>query len=381
MKVYAVLFLFFGVYLTVCIWIFLIITDSVRKISLHGFLRAKRNFIETVDRHFKMLSENVSVPEDEIILLCRQLKNKKMKRYFLQRFIYFADRIRDKTLIRLYFKTAFPFFKDMLQVKKNVHYSEKSYRLMLLGEFRQDLDEVNHYVMKSLDDESFDVRTNALRALSLIGNSDFFNEGLIRTCSSDKYYNRRHITDMAGSFEGSKEELKRLMLESFNDSPESYRYQVVVYMSGSPDGNTTDFILDYLKQQPGNKETVIAGLRYFRVCGYDERVKNYIWSMLTVQDTQIRAVLVKLAPVYFYKDWNMIRRLLEKEFLGSRDWYVRRNSAEALVRMGLDTEVLKKLMPVEDKYAREALIYAMFDLGLAGFEEIGKLGGEQNVHA
>ncbi len=381
MKVFAVLFLFFGVYLTVCLWIFLIITDSVRKISFHGFMTTKQTFIKSVDRQFTTLSKGSPVSEKEILLLCRQLKNKKMKRYFLQRFIYFADKISNKSYIQDYFHTAFPFFRDMLKIQKSMHYSEKSYRLMLLGEFRQDLEEVNLYLLKFLDDESFDVRTNALRALSLIGNSAYYNQGLLLTCSSGKYYNSRHITDTAGSFEGNREELKRLMLDSFYGSTDTYRYQVITYLAGNADGETTDFILDCLSQQPDNKEIIIAGLRYFLAYGYDERIKDYVWNLLQDEDAQIRAVLVKLAPIYFDRDWNIIRRLLKQEFLGSRDWYVRRNSAAALVRMGLEAEVLERLMPTEDNYAREALVYAMSEAVMTDSKNVGDPGGERNEHA
>lgn len=383
MKVYAVLFLFFGVYLTVCIWIFLIITDSVRKISSHGFLQAKQEFIKTVDRHFIMLIENKPVPEEEILLLCRQLKNKKMKRYLLQRFIFFADRIGNKERIKEYFKTALTFFQDMLKREKSLHYSEKSYRLMLLGEFRQDSEEINAYLLSFLGDESFDVRNNALRALSLIGNSDCFHKGLMIACSSEKYFNSRHISDMTGSFEGNTGELMKLMMENFSSGPDSYCYQVIVYLADHSGADSAEFVLDHLQNHPENKEIVIAGLKYFGVSKVHdkkayERVKEYIWKMLSVEDAEIRAVLVKLAQIYFYRDWSMIRRLLGEGFLRSKDWHVRRNSAAALVKIGLEKERLMSFMPIDDSYAREALIYAMLEAGIAVYSELLGTGGGWN---
>lgn len=378
MKVYAVLFLFFGVYLTVCIWIFLVITDSIRKISLHGFLRAKNDIVETIDRHFTMLSENRPVPVEEVVLLCQKLNNKKLKRYFYQRFINFADRIRNKDRIKEYFEAAFPNFQDLLRTKKKLHYSEKSYRLMLLGEFRQDTEEINRYILDSLEDESFDVRTNALRALSMIGNSSYFNAGLTITCSSEKYYNTRHISEMTGSFEGNTDELKQLMKDAFYGNPDTYRYQVIVFLTETASCGSVDFILDYLRNYPENKEIVIAGLKYFCVCEVHDRAREYIADMLTVEDSEIKAVLVKLLPQYFYRDRKVIMLLLGEGFLGSRDWYVRRNSAAALVAIGLEKEELKSRMPVSDSYAREALIYAMFDAGIVSYEEMSELGGEMN---
>ncbi|MBR0599644.1 HEAT repeat domain-containing protein [Sinanaerobacter chloroacetimidivorans] len=378
MKIYAVLFLFFGLYLSVCIWIFLIVTDSVRKISSHGFLRTRRNFVEAVDRHFIALSDNKTVTEEEVLLLCGTLKTKKMKRYFLQRFIYYSDKIQDKSRIKEYFRPAFPYFKEMLQFGRNMHYSEKSYRMMLLGEFRQDLEEINLFILDALEDDSFDVRANALRALSVIGNSSYFNKGLMKACSSDQYFNPRHISEMIGSFEGSIDELRWLMLDSFYGNPDSYRHLVIRFLTENVINDSMDFVLGYLHDHVNNKEIVIACLRYFSVCEIRKKARESIMQLLYKEDFEIRAVAVTLAPKYFKGDEEVILLLLGERFLRSKDWYVRKNSAAALVRIGLDKEELLTNLLVDDNYAKEALIYAMFDAGMTTYEEFVELGGGMN---
>lgn len=382
MKVYAVLFLFFGVYLSICIWIFLIVTDSIRKISLHGFFQIRRNFIKEIDRQFAMLVENMPVAEEDIIILCRKMKNKKMKRYYLQRFIYFADRIKNKNKIKEYFKTAFPYLKDMLVLEDNLHYSESSYRLMLLGEFRQDLEEVNNIAIKALDDHSFDVRTNALRALSLIGNSGYFNQALIKVCSSVKFFNTRHISEMIGSFEGEKEELRHLMMDSFYQHTDSYQRQVLVFLASNPNHDSERFVLEYLKEHMEHKEAVIACLKFFSASAVHKPAKELIYKILKEEDVEIRAISVKLAPKYFYDEWKIIKLLTDEGYLKSSDWHVRRNSAAALTRIGLDKEeILLILLSIKDQFARDALAYAMLDAGLTTYGELIELGGAGNAIA
>ena len=97
------------------------------------------------------------------------------------------------------------------------------------------------------------------------------------------------------------------------------------------------------------------------------------------EDVELRAVAVKLAPKYFQNNPVMIEHLKGAGYLGSHDWYVRRNSAAALVGMGLEKEALLKELATDDKYAREALIYAMFDAGIMTYDEYVKLGGEENA--
>jgi len=43
--------------------------------------------------------------------------------------------------------------------------------------------------------------------------------------------------------------------------------------------------------------------------------------------------------------------------------------------MGLDKKEILEGLSTDDKYAREALIYAMFDAGIMTYEEYTKLGG------
>ena len=375
MKLYAVLFLFFGVYLSVCIWIFLIVTDSVRKITLHGFFRRNRTFIEAVDAQFTKLVVNEPVTPEEITSLCLQMKNKRMRRYYRKRFISFADRIEDKNSIREYFKIALPYIMRIKESDKNMHYSEKSYRLMLMGEFRQSTEKITDVLLNSLDDESFDVRTNALRALSLIGNVYSFNEGLMIACKGEKYFNTRHITEMLGSFEGDKEKLRQRMMECFYDNPETYQSQVLAFLSDNSFCSSMDFILEYLPHHMENKDHVIACLRFFAACQFDERAEARIITILQNEDVELRAIAVKLAPKYFWKDQVIIEHLLGKGYLGSRDWYVRKNSAAALVQIGLEKEELLAMLAIEDIYAKEALIYAMFDAGIMSYDEFAELGG------
>ena len=375
MNIYALLFLFFGLYLSVCIWIFLVITDSVRKVSIRRLLRSKPEFVKEVDRHFTMLFEDKSVSEEAIVCLCRKLTNRKMKRYYLQRFVYYADRVEDKGCIKNYFRTAFPFFKDLLHFGTNMHYSEKSYRLMLLGEFRQDLQEVNEFILKAIDNESFDVRTNALRALSIIGNSSYFNKGLIKACKSDKYFNNRHISEMLGSFEGDIDELRQLMLNSFFDNQDPYRYQVLVFLTEYACCTSMNFVLAYLDNNPVEKELLIACLRYFKECEANDYAWGFIIKLLYEEDLEIRAVAVTLTPLYFKGDQDVIRFIAGEGYLKSKDWYVRRNSAFALVRICLEKEEMLQYLITDDKYAIEALVYAMFDSGIVTYEEFVELGG------
>lgn len=382
MKIYAVLFLFFGLYLSICIWVFLIITDSLRKISLNGFFRIRRNFVKAVDRQFTMLVENEYVTEAEIVILCNKMESKKMKRYFLQRFVYFADRVRNKNKIKEYFKTAFPYLKDMLELEKNLHYSENSFRLMLLGEFRQDDCKVNDTILEALDDDSFDIRTNALRALSLIGNSDYFNRGLIKACSGVRFFNSRHISEMIGSFEGDKEELRQQMLECFYRCPDTYRYQVLVFLAANPSSTSMDFVLKYLRAHPENKENVIACLRFLFASDIHKPAKELIYEILKEEDVEIRAISVKLAPKYFYDEWKIIKLLFGEGYLKSGDWHVRRNSAAALTRIGLDKEeIILLLLSMKDQYARDAVTYAMFEAGMTTYDELNDLGGAGNAIA
>lgn len=362
----SVLFLFFGLYLSICIWIFLIVTDTYRKISVKGISRIQKGFVKAVDGHFALLSQNQMPDEHEIIMICDKCEKQRYKEYFLHSFIYSVDKIKDKNMVKRYFEIVFPYLTDMLQFGKKSNYSARSYKLMLLGEFRKDSEEINTFIFNALDDDSFDVRTNALRALSLIGNANFFNKGLLKCCKSTKYNNHRHITEMMGSFEGDIEELRKLILRSFCQSSDLYQYNAIVYLTDIVSDESMDFVISCIDDTIKNKEVIIACLRYFDACKIHDIAKNIILKTLEDDDMEIRAVAVKLTPKYFMYNNKVIRLISGEKYLKSKDWHVRRNSAEALVKIGLAKEEIVEKLETEDKYAKDALVYAMLTKGRAG---------------
>lgn len=375
MSVSAMLFLGFGLYLSICIWIFLVISDTVNRISARGPFHLPQAYLAAVDQQFASLAMGQLPDQDSIRQVCGRFGKRRHKIYFLQRFIARVDDIADKELVRQYFQQVFPCLGEMLQFKKNTPFSERSMRMMLLGEFRLDKPEILDFILGTLDDDSFEGRTNALRALSVIGETNSFNQGLIRACGSEKYFNPRQITDMLSGFEGDRLALKELMLASFYQQNAKYQYNVAVYLTDGVYEEAMDFVVAYLRQNLRHKEVVIACLRYFIACQVNPAVREIIRLLLAEESFEIRAVAVKLAPKYFYQDRAVISLLLGENFLQSRDWYVRRNSANALVGIGLSREELLAETAGGDRYAGDALTYAMFSAGLLSYEEFLQLRG------
>ena len=362
----AVLFLFFGLYLSICIWIFFIVTDTYRKISVKGIFHIQKDFVKAVDGHFALLAQNQMPDEHEIIMICDKFGKERYKEYFLHSFIYSVDKIKDKNMVKKYFEIVFPYLTNMLKFDARSNYSARSYKLMLLGEFRKDSEEINTFIFNALNDDSFDVRTNALRALSLIGNANFFNKGLLECCNSTMYYNYRHIKEMMGSFEGDIEELRKLILESFYQNSDLYQYNAIVYLTDIVSDESMDFVISCIDDSIKSKEVIIACLRYFDACKIHDKAKEIILKTLEHDDMEIRAVAVKLTPKYFMNNNKVIKLISGEKYLKSKDWYVRRNSAEALVKIGLAKEEIIEELAAEDKYAKDALVYAMLTKGKAG---------------
>ena len=387
MKILAILFLFFGLYLSVCIWIFLIVSNAYKKLILHGYFNVQKKYINDVNFQLDELRNGRISSDIEIKVLCKRFKLKRNEMYFLHQFIYSVNSISDKKLIKEYIGKIFPKIRANLFFKPNENYSDKAYRLMLLGEFRLDTKEINEFILKSFSDESFEVRTNALRSLSIIGNSYYFNLGLRQACCSELYFNPRHITDMMGSFEGDVEALKNEMLTSFYKNNERYQYNVIVYLSDIISNDSMNFVLDYIDNNKNinknnginSKEVVIACIRYFQVCENNIGAKKVIERFMDNEDLEIRAVLVKIFPKYFYDDPKVIYMLTGDQYLRNQDWHVRKNSADSLIKMGLSKDEILKELDEEDKYAKDALIYAMFKENLIDYNDFLELGGEVGV--
>ena len=94
-------------------------------------------------------------------------------------------------------------------------------------------------------------------------------------------------------------------------------------------------------------------MRYFRKYP-DERFRDIMIDILNHNDNLSITAAFALGT---YHDLTVKNAL--KKSLKSPNWYIRKNSAEALLQIGLDDDEITKLKNNEDKYASEIFNYVL----------------------
>lgn len=237
----------------------------------------------------------------------------------------------------------------------------KGYFAYLVEQFRIDsgqkeMDGLMEFLTEIAIEEGEIVRENALRALYTMGNADAILNVWQKMNENRIFHSSKLLADGLAMFTGDKKKLARLLWSHRTEFSEELVLPVMQFIRFFVGGFEEEYC-QILKSQDEGKELLLEIIRYFKKYRYEpvkEILIRYLEYMEFVDWEYAAIAAMSLAS---YPGEDTVRWL--KKGLTSHNWYVRLNSAEALVLgLKLSDMELADVYNGPDRYAREILLYA-----------------------
>lgn len=285
---------------------------------------------------------------DSCILKQIQRRSKKnINRKYIYKFL--VENLKKNRNITIEFVRETNILKNILN-----SYSEKeydvAYKIKCIGEFK--IDGYYDYIIERCNDNSIYLQITSLKALSKLGNIEYFISGLINIVSSGSIVHEKVLIDNIISFEGNRNDLnERLEKHLLNDSNEILKI-ILNYFKIIKYHKALMIVLRLLEKENLDKEIKITCIKYI-IDIKSNNIRNKLILLLKDQEWEVRALVVVALGNYF-KDKEVIEAL--KELLKDKNWYVRQNSAVSLYKLINDKKEMLNIIYGDDIYASDAIL-------------------------
>lgn len=200
------------------------------------------------------------------------------------------------------------------------------------------------------EDSTVYCRENLLKAMCALGNVDAFEQMLRLMKIYNWYHNPKLISDGMQIFNGDKEKLARRLWKHRNEWDMQVRVALVQFMTNRQE-DYSDLMIKAFDEE--EMDVRFAIVRYFNKHPCTVMKEKLIRIVEEENELAISAVLALTAF-----EGKEIKTVLRKAIC-SKNWYIRKNAAEALFKIGLNDSDVAELSLLEDKYAREIFLYTL----------------------
>ena len=223
---------------------------------------------------------------------------------------------------------------------------KKSLACRQLGELK--LENTEKYILKLGACKNNDVRYNVFLAIAKLGDL----KGIVYLLTNnyeDIHLSHRAIIEIISAFSSSKEEL------FYKSLPLSDDYVRGVLIKAAADykiEGLREYYIKYLKND--DKNLRIACIR--ALCDLENsNNEEYIINMLDDKEWEVRAASAKsLERIGTSNSFAALAKTA-----GDSEWWVRHNAACTLILLDGGKEYASKIININDKYAREAVVNAI----------------------
>ncbi|MDD4282825.1 MAG: HEAT repeat domain-containing protein [Bacilli bacterium] len=241
-----------------------------------------------------------------------------------------------------------------------------SYTLYLLFLYKIISKEALDYAHESLIHNSLYSRNNALRVIQNSKDEFEIIKALNTINNQEYYYNDKIIIDFMTEFKGNREDLTLALLNNLDSFNERIKRIIIDYFTSVEDKKAELKILKILDLK-SSLELRLAAIKYFgKVINKD--AYQLIIDGLDDINWEVRAVCGKIIEAY--SNDVVIKKLREK--LTDSNWFVRFNCALSLINLTKDAHKAE-ILEINDNYAKEIYIYALFSKEIITIKEYNEL--------
>ncbi len=207
-------------------------------------------------------------------------------------------------------------------------------------------------------------KNHTFAALTSLVNPQSVIEGLEQLSHEDlTSLNTKLITDSLLAFTGDFDELLHLLDTNWSNLSSHYQTAVIDFARIKGSAQFQQLLLAYLDGETEDVDYICAVLRYYGKIETEEAYP-YVLSWANNDDVDYMACTgVATSTLIAYPGQKTIEQLIRN--ITSRDWYVRRNAAEALSKLVDQPQRLSSVFEGEDQYAIDQLTYYYEKRGLS----------------
>ncbi len=237
---------------------------------------------------------------------------------------------------------------------------ERAYSAWFLARFRlirPDDSALLSVLTEYLNDSTIYCRENVLKAVYCSGSIESVVNVFHHFNDEEYYHNRKLLSDGLATFTGDREQLAHALWEHRNEWNAELVVAVVQFITRMRSG-TEDFHESFLRTLEDTRmdsEVRLAVLRYFAAHYYEPAHKTL--CRYAEENEQITLAIVSVTALSNYPSDESIAVL--QNAVCSRNWYVRTNAAESLIKLTRNRPDREQLLRCEDQYGSESIAYRL----------------------
>jgi len=342
----------------ICVYIFVVFLVSVSHGFLASYLKKYDKYIERDKKYWEKIHEGCKT-KNNYGLKARELKKLKRPQMLNAFYAFYEERPREE-FVKILSANKWQV------IKLGRHYRSttvRAYFAHILCSFKLEESALNsglaELMLEYAMDNSVYARENALKALYSFGNARKVCEAFCRLSEKETYHSEKLLVDGLLTFSGDFENLSYLLMKNFKEFMECYQVATINFLSYKGEYEYNDILIEHMEQEECSVDIKCCILR---ILGKEKGERNKKVLMNAVEQylnaTEWEIASVAAGALGGYDKDKKVEELL-CHALTSRNWYVRINSAKSLVKISASDNSIQRILSGEDRYAKDALIYAM----------------------
>lgn len=214
-------------------------------------------------------------------------------------------------------------------------------------------------MIKFLNDSSVFSRENALRSIYSFGDPSLVELAFTLLSQRGVIHNEKLLTDGLISFPGDKEKLSSLLMKHYDTLLECYRHAVINFMGFAGVDKYDDMLIKRAIKPETSIDTICCITRKMNKVKSDKSFRYLVDVERRFRETgDWEPIAIAVTGLAHYPEEKVAKDILKRE-ITSRNWYIRKNSAESLAVIGVTDKDIEDIAARNDKFANEAIHYAL----------------------
>nr|WP_297935006.1 HEAT repeat domain-containing protein [uncultured Blautia sp.] len=351
--------IYFYMFICVALLLFNVFYIIYSKQKTHRGGKLEKKWLERLLPVWERVLKEGSVPAEHRKLVERKLRN-------VDQMIAYHETVKSHLTepgVQQYLDLSHDVFQNLVLYYSGRPPMEKAYFAHVISVYHPDRgrehDRLEEILLSYMSDTTVYCRENVLQALYAMGNIAAIEHALSLLSDMEIYHHPRLLSDGMMKFSGDKKVLVRKLWAQRHRFSEPIQVAVVQFAAMISDEFSREFLKE-LEDERALMEVRFSLIRYFGRYPFEDALPFLLKCVREKKGDGVGFAVAACAVLAKYPGKETMEVLLDA--LHSRDWYVRRNAASSLIKLGISKQEEERLKNSGDQYAVEMLDYMKGEL-------------------